>query len=69
MIPQFRLCVMPATRYRNLSATIHRNWSNTIGSVKNAIEIVSSVDNLTNRNRKTKMLHNTSGLETRGAEF
>ncbi len=48
---------MHATRFPNLSITIRKNWSNTIGSVKHAIETVWSADNLANRNLKTKMRH------------
>ncbi len=58
MIPQFRPCVTHATKSLNPSTMIRKNWSNTIGSVKNGIATVWSVGKLTIRNRKTKMLHN-----------
>jgi len=60
MIPQFRLCVMHATKFPNPSITIRKSWSNTIGSVKDGIAIVWSVGKPMTRNRKTRMLHNKS---------
>ena len=59
MIPQFRPCATHGAGFPSRLVTIRKNSSITFGSVKNAIEIVWSVGNLANRNRKTKMLHKT----------